>query len=183
MSSLPDVIHAWRHPRPQGVVGRCIGQTDVAVDPRKARRLARRIQAVARREGLPRVVCTSPLQRCRLVGRYLRRWGWRHEVHLELMEMDFGAWDGRAWADIARAEVDAWCEHLADVAPGGGETLRQVLARARHWQAPVPDCVVVAHAGWMLARRWVQTHPPDEVPLQAAQWPAAPSYQARWSLP
>ena len=33
-------VWLWRHPRPTGHEGRCIGRTDVPVDPRKARRLA-----------------------------------------------------------------------------------------------------------------------------------------------
>lgn len=177
------MVHAWRHPRPREALGRCIGQTDVALDPRKARRLARRIRTLAHREGLPRVVCTSPLQRCRLVGCCLKRWGWRHEVHPQLMEMDFGRWDGLAWADIPRDEVDAWCDDLADVAPGGGEALRHFLVRAGAWSAPVPGCTVIAHAGWMLARQWAQSHLPNEVPAKAADWPLAPAYQAHWTLP
>ena len=84
MGGMDLRCHAWRHPRPRGVAGRCIGRTDVAVDPRKARRLARRIHREALREvahgqaapgliapGLiapgqaaPRVVCCSPLRRC-----------------------------------------------------------------------------------------------------------------------
>ena len=43
-------LWAWRHPRPHGVAGRCIGHTDVAVDPRKAKRLAHRIRQHVRRQ-------------------------------------------------------------------------------------------------------------------------------------
>ncbi len=86
MGGMDLRCHAWRHPRPRGVAGRCIGRTDVAVDPRKARRLARRIHREALREvaqgqaapGLtaqvqpaPSVVCCSPLRRCRDVARHL----------------------------------------------------------------------------------------------------------------
>jgi alpha-ribazole phosphatase len=174
------IVHLWRHPKPMGVQGRCIGQTDVPVDHRRAKRLAHCIRARARREGWPCIVCTSPLRRCRLVGRYLRSWGWRHEVHPALLEMSFGRWDGLSWMDVSHAEVDAWCADFADAAPGGGETLRQMLARAGAWQAPQDHCSVVAHAGWMLARHWVQTHAECEVPTQALQWPKAPGYLEHW---
>lgn len=103
-------------------------------------------------------------------------------MHAALMEMDFGRWDGASWADIPRSEIDAWCGDLADVAPGGGETLRQFLARAQAWSAAVPVCVVVAHAGWMLARQWTQDHPNGDVPAKAADWPLAPAHQTRWML-
>lgn len=189
---------AWRHPKPHDVAGRCIGRTDVAVDPRKARRLARRIhrQAVrdsqhsafpfdaAQREGVERsvpvrVVCCSPLRRCRDVARHLRRLGWRMVVDAALLEADFGHWDGRAWADIPHAEVDAWVADFADHAPGGGESLRQVLTRAAAWAPPVPGATVVAHAGWMLARQWLRTHGHEAMP-SAGEWPTPPRYGQGW---
>lgn len=180
---VQGLIHAWRHPKPQGAAGRCIGRTDLPLDRRKAKRLAHRIRQAARREGLPRVVCTSPLRRCALVGRVLKRWGWRHLIDQDLLEMDFGRWDGQPWGHIALAEIDAWCLDLAHVAPGGGEALQALLARARAWSPPVAQATVVAHAGWMLARQWVGTHAPHELPQQAAHWPMAPGYQTRWALP
>jgi len=102
-------LWVWRHPRAKGAADRCIGRTDLDVDPRRAKRLAHRIRRAARQYGLPRRVLTSPLRRCAAVGQWLRRWGWRHERLPALLEMDFGRWDGRAWSQIAREEIDAWC--------------------------------------------------------------------------
>lgn len=175
------VIWAWRHPKPDGVVGRCIGQTDVMVDRRKAKRLAHRVRQAARKHGLPRVVYTSPLQRCRTVGRILRTWGWRHHIDASLVEMDFGAWDGMPWLDIPRDEIDAWVADFAGHHPGGGESLREVLNRAQAW--PVKDTgpvVLIAHAGWMLARQWVSSH--AQAPEGAHLWPKPPSYGQCWPL-
>ncbi len=174
--------HAFRHPRPQGHEGRCIGQTNLPVDVRKLRRLARRIRREAQRQGWPRVVCTSPLRRCREVGRLLQRWGWRHVVDARLLEMHFGRWEGQCWADIAKADIDAWVGSFADHAPGGGESLRLMLTRAAEWSPPQAHAVVVAHAGWMLARRWALQHGPGVVPLSAGEWPASPRYGEHWSL-
>jgi alpha-ribazole phosphatase len=184
-------LWAWRHPRPEGVSGRCIGRTDVQVPARRAKRLARRIQKAARRHGLPRVVHTSPLQRCALVGRYLRRWGWVHVQDAALLELDFGTWDGRFWEAIGQADIDQWCGAFASHAPGGGEALQALLQRASVWApalwAPFPAdhqraCVLVGHAGWMLARRWTHEHA-DQAPAQASDWPMAPAYGTLWRLP
>ena len=172
---------AFRHPRPWGHEGRCIGQTDLALDPRKARRLARRIRRLAGREGWPLVVCTSPLRRCRDVGRCLKRWGWQHVVDARLLEMHFGAWDGKPWSHIPHAEVDAWVADFAHHAPGGGERLVDVLARAQAWEPPVPGAVLVAHAGWMLSRQWVMTHGPGELPV-SEQWPRPLGYGQQLAL-
>ena len=171
---------AWRHPRPHGHVGRCVGRTDLAIDPRKARRLARRIHQHALGLGLPLIVCSSSLQRCRAVGRHLRRLGWQHRVDDALLEADFGAWDGQPWARIPSEEVDAWVADFLNHRPGGGESLSQVLRRAGTWRPPAPGVSVVGHAGWMLARRWWQTHGEGSPPTQAAQWPPAPRHGEAW---
>lgn len=173
---------AWRHPRPQGVAGRCIGRTDVPLDRRKAKRLAHRIRQAARRAGWPRCIHTSPLRRCADVGRQLRRWGWRHVVDAGLLEVDFGRWDGLPWSRIPQGEVDAWVADFSGHAPGGGEPLTAVLQRAVNWRgrADVPVWLVVGHGGWMLSRRWALTH--DAPPALAREWPAAPAYGEAWAL-
>lgn len=169
---MTAALYAWRHPRVAGTEGRCIGAgTDWGVDPRRAKRLARRIQRVARREGLPRLVVTSPLKRCAAVGRWLRRWGWRHRIDPALAELHFGDWEGRLWTGIGRPAVDAWCADFAHHAPGGGESLAALLARAAAWQAG-PARVLVGHAGWLQARAWARAHP-GRGP-RADEWPPPP---------
>lgn len=176
--TAPDsrVCLAWRHPRPEGAAGRCVGAgTDLPVDPRRAKRLAHRIRQAARRAGLPRVVATSPLRRCADVGRWLRRWGWRCVVDTGLREVDFGRWDGQRWDTIGRPAVDAWCADFAHHAPGGGESLQALLHRVRAWHPPAGCHLLVTHGGWLLARQWLDTQPAGAVPT-AATWPAAPPY-------
>lgn len=176
------VCWVWRHPHPQAVAGRCIGQTDVQVDKRKAKRLAHRIRRQARLHHWPREVHTSPLLRCALVGRILRSWGWRHHIDALLLEMDFGDWDGQAWQHIGQAQVDAWCADFLHRPPGGAESLADVFrrvdtwlgrAKAQHEPAHHPY-LIVGHAGWMLALQWRTTR--QDLPQQAAQWPAPPAY-------
>ena len=177
--SVADTIWAWRHPRVHGAAGRCIGVTDLPVDRRKAKRLARRVHAAAHKAGLPRIVVTSQLARCADVGRWLRRWGWTHRIDTALGEVDFGRWEGLAWADIAVADIDAWCEDFAHHAPGGGEPLTALLQRASRWQARGAR-VVIGHAGWMLARRWIEEH--ARPPASASMWPEPPRHAQLWRL-
>lgn len=179
MSGAVVRVHAWRHPRPSGAEGRCIGRTDLPVDPRKAKRLARRIQRYARLHGLSRSVVTSPLQRCAAVGHWLRRWGWAHRTDPALLELDFGAWEGRCWTDIDPTEVDAWCADFAHRPPGGAESVADLLVRAQAFECGGATCVV-AHAGWMRARQWLGT-PGDAAPTPTA-WPVAPKYGERWQV-
>lgn len=172
-------LWVWRHPRPQGAAGRCIGAgTDLPLHWRRAKRLARRIQAHARRHRLPHQVQTSPLVRCAEVGRWLHRWGWQHRLDAGLLEIDFGAWDGQTWDRIGQAAVEAWVADFLGHAPAGGESLQQLLDRVAAWQPGA--CCVVSHGGWMLARRWLQEH--GERQPSALEWPAAPAYGEVWRL-
>lgn len=178
------VLQVWRHPRPQGAGGCCIGGgTDLPVDRRKAKRLARRIQAAARRRGWPRHVITSNLRRTADVGRWLRRWGWQHTRDPILSEIDFGRWEGQRWERIAREDIDAWCRTFATYTPGGGESLQAFFARVAAWSPPsqAEVAIVVGHGGWMLARQWLHAHG-NHPPSHAAQWPPPPPYGARWSM-
>lgn len=172
---MNTAITVWRHPRPEGAAGLCVGaRCDLAVHPRRAKRLARRIQAHARRHRHPHEVWTSPLRRCADVGRWLKRWGWTHRIDGALAEIDFGAWDGRPWAEIPKAEIDEWVRDFASFAPAGGESLTALLERASGWSR---GGLVVSHGGWMLARQWAGEHP-EQAPT-AAQWPKPPRYGER----
>jgi len=169
-----DAIWVWRHPRPEGAAGLCVGaRSDLPVHWRRAKRRARRIQKLAGRHRLPKIVQSSTLRRCADVGAWLKRWGWQHHRDPGLAELDFGAWDGQPWADIAKADIDAWVADFARHAPGGGESLQALLARVAAWR-PKQACVVVGHAGWMLARRWLEER--GQALPEAAQWPAPPAY-------
>ncbi len=173
-------LHVWRHPKPRGVAGRCIGHTNVRVDARKVKRLAHRIRRTARQQGLARVVWTSALQRCLLVGRCLSRWGWRHHVDVRLSEMNFGAWDGLNWGNVSKEAVDAWCSDFAAHAPGGGESVSQVLARCRAVMAEFSQqretVCVVGHAGWISALNWLQAN--GAALPSASRWPASVAYNS-----
>ena len=100
--------------------------------------------------------------------------------------MDFGAWDGLTWPQIAHAEVDAWCGDFAHHAPGGGESLQAMLGRVAHSlvdlsaKPPSPK-LIIAHAGWILSARWVACH--ATAPAQPSLWPAAPRYGECCILP
>jgi alpha-ribazole phosphatase len=167
----------WRHPKPHGARGRCIGRTDLRVDPRRAKRLAHRIRAQVRRVGGARVVHTSPLERCAAVGRWLRRFGFAHRIDADLAEMDFGQWDGLQWSDVSREQVRVWEDDFLHHAPGGGESLAQLFERVRRFAvAHEGTCLLVGHAGWINAWLWLQQRP--DIDPTASAWPAPPAYGA-----
>jgi alpha-ribazole phosphatase len=175
MAQAPPTVDlwAWRHPRAIGAAGRCIGRTDLAVDRRKAKRLAARIRQAARRHGLPREIWTSPLRRAAEVGRVLRGWGWTHRVDERLLELDFGLWDGRPWHEIDRGDVACWETDFVHHAPGGGESqaalrlrIEQFLVARSESGTGAPPVLLVTHAGW------IGTLLAGDKLDDAAHWPA-----------
>jgi hypothetical protein len=92
-------LHLLRHPQPAVAAGLCYGASDIGVDPGALES----VLAALRRAGLPGSlpVYTSPLRRCAELARRLAP----PELHIDarLAEMDFGAWEMRAWSAIARA--------------------------------------------------------------------------------
>jgi alpha-ribazole phosphatase len=184
-------LWCWRHPRPIDGHGRCIGSTDVRVDPRKVRRLASRIHARAHRHGLPRQVWVSPLTRARAVGRALRALGYTVHVDARLAELDFGLWEGKRWVDIARRDIEHWAEDLWQRRPGNGENVAALCARMRAFvadaaadtgaEAGAHDTharrIVVSHAGWINALR-IDSLGLAAPGLAAAQWPASVGFGA-----
>lgn len=183
------MLWCWRHPRAMGADGRCIGHTDIPVDKRKARRLAHRIRAAARRHALPREVWVSHLARSRSVGRLLARWGFVVHVDSRLAELDFGRWDGLPWSEIAWSDMERWQADLLLHAPGGGESLQALATRVQAFvmdaeaQAQAWPRLVVTHGGWLNALALLPRLLPPAVDLPACDWPAAPRHGALQTWP
>lgn len=139
--AAPCRLHLIRHPAPRVAPGICYGRHDVAAE--NPAPLAERLLAELPPD-LP--LWTSPLQRCRQLASLLHP---APVVDDRLAEMNFGAWEGRPWDDIPRSELDAWAADVAAYAPPGGESPRQLQARALAFvnELTVPEAVIVTHAG------------------------------------
>lgn len=147
-----------RHPRPVIEAGICYGRLDVDCDdPRTvADELRSRLP-----DGVP--LFSSPLQRALKLARELSP---AVRVDRRLSEIDFGAWEGRRWDDIARGEIDAWAADVLSFAPPGGESVAALQARVLDFAASLDheSVAIVTHAGVMrvLLGHWRQ--------LPVAEW-------------
>ena len=144
-----QTLYLIRHTTPDIASGTCYGQLDVDVAD------SFEIEANRISNWLPPVelLLTSPLQRTRRLAEHLAQ-----AQHCELrsdarlMEKHFGAWEGRAWDDIARSEIDAWVADVMGYAPPGGESAQQVMQRMQTFlrdvvQLPQRNIALVAHGG------------------------------------
>jgi alpha-ribazole phosphatase len=166
-------LHLLRHPQPAVAPGLCYGASDVAPDAAALGQVRAALAAAGLPGALP--VYTSPLQRCALLARGLRPAALH--VDARLAEMDFGAWELRSWADIARLEVDAWAADLLHYRPGGAENVLDVARRVAAFgaglrAAQVAEALVVCHAGTIrLLLAMEDGLPLEQAALRAAQAP------------
>lgn len=156
------------------------GPTDWNREGRLQGRADRPLSAMAaadlRRRRLPAALAgfawwTSPLARARQSAAALGIAA--PGVAPAMVEMDWGAWEGRRLAALRAALGAALAANEArglDFRPPGGESPRQVGTRALAWLADRPgDCGVVTHKGviralYALAVGWDMTgKPPDKL--------------------
>ena len=156
-----------RHARPLVAPGTCYGALDLQADATLTQLAA---QALAQQLPPGCTVQVSPLRRCQQLAQALD--GLRPDLSFStdarLREMDFGSWEGVAWADIPRAAIDAWTADFANHRFGGMESANEVLQRvALAWdalqsQAPAPtepapsDTVWICHSGVVQALHLLQ---------------------------
>ena len=139
-------LYLIRHTTPEVDKGICYGQTDLPLKNSFPEELFRLKQHLP--ESFDKLY-TSPLQRCKLLAEHL------HEAPEEdnrLMEMDFGDWEMKAWAQIPKNELDPWMADFVSSTVPNGEAFTDLIKRS---EAAMQDVIeaggekvaVVAHAG------------------------------------
>jgi alpha-ribazole phosphatase len=138
-------IFLIRHPRPCVEAGICYGQLDVdAEDPVP---VANRLRALLPAD-IPLI--TSPLRRAQCLAAALHP---QPLADARLMEIDFGEWEGRRWAEIDRVLLDAWAADVLNFTPPGGESAGALQTRAVACVSALKGTAValVTHSGVMRA--------------------------------
>lgn len=145
------MLYLIRHTTPDIAPGICYGQLDIGLGGNF------KAESDAVLNHLPSLdlVITSPLQRCKKLAGLLDQ-HCEVEVDARLMEKHFGAWEGRAWNDIASIEIDAWAADIMGYAPKGGESAQQVLLRVKTFmqditRLPQRNIALVTHGGTIRA--------------------------------
>lgn len=145
-------VYLIRHPAPIEAEGLCYGREDLRVEPH-----ALAAAAVAVRGRIPAaVLCTapvftSPMSRCLELARELAT-PRKPRVSDDLVELDFGAWEGTPWEAVPRDELNAWAADVWGYRPGGGESAAMAAGRWRAWSRALryyaaDAALAVTHAG------------------------------------
>ena len=178
-----------RHAAPLVAPGTCYGALDVPADAQASRAAAERLSMA-----LPPAarVEHSTLQRCELLAHELQalRPDLAFTPDARLREMDFGRWEGQTWDAIGKSAIDTWVAGFATHAPGGGESLAQMLHRvaaalqtAREWRAEqgVKEVVWITHAGVARCVAWLQERGESALP-RSEDWPVAAPGWGEWEI-
>ncbi len=145
---------------PWNVAGRWQGQADIPLTEegiRQARGVAATLAAEPERPWTR--LLSSDLVRARTTAEHVgEALGLPVELDARLRERDVGHWSGRTRAEIAETDggvLSAFDARDPDVQPGGGESARQVRARALAVLRelvegrPGESIIVVSHLGWI----------------------------------
>lgn len=148
-----------RHTTPSVSKSICYGQTDMdLVDTFEVEREAvlSKIWALKSAEKQA-VIYSSPLMRCGKLAHFLGA-QLNAIVHSEarLKELNFGAWENRAWNDLPQDDLMLWMNDFVTAHPPEGESFEElnerVFAFLKSLQVLDNQCVIlVTHAGVMRA--------------------------------
>ncbi|MDO8346171.1 MAG: alpha-ribazole phosphatase, partial [Cellvibrio sp.] len=146
---LVQTLYLIRHTRPDIAPGLCYGQLDVGLSGSFVEEANHVLNWLPKLD----LIISSPLLRTRKLAEFLALM--QHckvRIDTRLMEKNFGVWEGRAWDDIARHEIDAWTSDVMGYAPTGGESAQQVMLRVQAFlqeltRLPQQNIALVAHGG------------------------------------
>ena len=161
--ALPKVYLVRHGETAWSISGQHTGRTDIPLTER-GERAARELSAHLQGLSVAKVF-TSPLRRARQTAE-LAGFGESAELDSDLMEWDYGAYEGRRTVDI-RVDLPGWS--LIENGCPGGETLVEVATRAdrviARIRALASDVLVFAHR--------------DILRIVIARWIALPALEAR----
>jgi alpha-ribazole phosphatase len=150
-------MNLWlaRHAQPLIGAGICYGILDIAADTALTTAAANALAA-----DLPaNTACfISPLRRCQQLAAALALLRPDLSINsntctdMRLAEMDFGDYEGQAWANIPKAAFDAWAVDFGNHRFGGQESANEVLQRVKaaideHAKLQAEHVLWITHAG------------------------------------
>jgi alpha-ribazole phosphatase len=138
-----------RHPKLEGMQGICYGALDVQVPEKIILHHAEALKKML--PSLP--IISSPLQRCLSLANALAS---NAKQDVRLLEMNFGQWQGKAWDDIDRVQLDRWANNVTDFHPPNGENFMDVIHRVSEILHDLSEPhIVITHAGVIRAAHFL----------------------------
>jgi alpha-ribazole phosphatase len=141
-------VYVIRHTHVNIASGVCYGQTDVPVADTFLSECTHIQQKLPPNTAW--TVYSSPLRRCRQLAEHLCP----NALHTDprLMELNFGAWEGKRWDEIDEMQLNAWSANWVHRRCPNGESFYDLSQRvAVFWQdvcqQPRPNVLIITHGG------------------------------------
>ncbi|SIQ07858.1 alpha-ribazole phosphatase [Alkalispirochaeta americana] len=145
------LLVAIRHTRVEKPPGMCLGRTPLPLAESYDQERKVILENLRKIPLAGAIIHTSPLERCRiLAGDLGSALGYAVQEDPQLLEFDYGLWDGRPWEDIPREETHPWMENWQTHPTPGGESLPMMIERVRAFCADLPGdtpTLAVTHEG------------------------------------
>jgi len=137
-----------RHTQPDIADGVCYGSLDLAVSDN----FEADASVVLSKLYKPDILVSSPLQRCQMLADKISvAFNLSVVTDERVREMDFGSWEGVAWNDIRRADIDLWTNDFFRARPHGGESVEMLVNRVQAalvaYRKTGKSHLIVCHAG------------------------------------
>ena len=140
-----------RHTTPKVNPGQCYGQLDCNLTSNAATEMERTKKVLKSYAPKYAKIYSSPLKRCALLAQHLAA---TNEIVYDerLKELNFGEWEGKAWADIKDERYHYWFEDFANRRPPQGESLQDLYNRVLAFKDEVESkgeerVILVTHSG------------------------------------
>ncbi len=139
-------IYLIRHTEVAVGLSVAYGQTDVALADNYAEQRDRLRTLLPTN---PVRIFSSPLSRCRRLADALTTDSHSSvQTDNRLLELNFGDWENRPWADIPRAELDPWMADFTNLPTPNGESFQHLADRVHgFWQEELLPLAGQPHAG------------------------------------
>jgi alpha-ribazole phosphatase len=166
------ILWTIRHTKPYNPNDVCYGRLDFDVSPTFESESDGALNALVNANAKPTRMFTSPLKRClRLAEKAEKVTGLTMEKREEIIEMNFGAWEGQKLTVVPREEMAAWTRDLRGYRFKDGESFHDIDRRVQSLLDTLDDngeFLWITHAGVIAALQHFACGLPDNQFVEGA---------------
>lgn len=145
------ILWTIRHTKPYNPHDVCYGRLDFDVSQTFDSESSGAINALLNARAKPEKMFTSPLKRClKLAQKVQLATNLTFEIRKELIELNFGSWEGQKLTAVPKIEMQAWAHNLRGYRFTGGECFYDIDARVSKFLNSLNDngeFLWITHAG------------------------------------
>lgn len=166
------ILWTIRHTKPYNPNDLCYGRLNFDVSPTFEEESDNALKALLATDAKPTNLFASPLLRCmRLAEKASKAVGLPIEKRDELLEINFGDWEGKKLTEVPREQMQAWAKDLRGYRFPNGENFHDIDKRVGTFLDSLDDngeYLWVSHAGVIAALQHFACGLSDEIFVEGA---------------